>query len=114
MHPDCPITTPLLQTWVNVALGQWHDSLMNLPWLLIWISLGLIFYAQARSAAIGPAISIAATYMVLSLPYLNVHVALAGYADLLLALCFLAALAAFITGVAVEIRGRARFASPVP
>lgn len=95
MHPDYPITTPLLQTWVNVALGQWHDSLMNLPWLLIWISLGLIFYAQARSAAIGPAISIAATYMVLSLPYLNVHVALAGYADLLLALCFLAALAAF-------------------
>jgi hypothetical protein len=95
MHPDYAITTPLLQTWTNVALGQWHDSLMNLPWLLVWVALGLIFYAQARIAGIDSVTSVAATYMVLSLPYLNTHVALAGYADLVLALCFLAAVCAF-------------------
>lgn len=95
MHPDYAITTPLLQTWTNVALGEWHDSLMNLPWLLAWISLGLIFYAQARIAGIDSVVSAAATYMALSLPFLNTHVALAGYADLIMALCFLAAVCAF-------------------
>jgi hypothetical protein len=95
MHPDYPITTPLLQAWTNVALGEWHDSLMNLPWLMTWISIGLIFYAQARNAGIDSVISAAGSYVVLSLPYLNTHVALAGYADLLLALCFLASVCAF-------------------
>jgi hypothetical protein len=95
IHPDYAITVPLLQTWVSVALGQWHDSLINLPWVLIWLALGLVFYSQARQAGIGTTTSLAATYMALSLPYLNTQVALAGYADVLLALCFLAALTAF-------------------
>lgn len=95
MHPDYAITTPLLQTWTNVALGSWHDSLMSFPWLLIFVSLGLVFYAQARVAKIDSTTAIAATYMALSLPYLNVQVALPGYADLLVALSFLAAFAAF-------------------
>ncbi len=94
MHPGYPITTPLLQAWINVALDRWHDSLMNLPWLMTWIAIGLIFYSQARNAGIGSVISTASTYLVLSLPYLNTHVALAGYADLLLALCFLASVCA--------------------
>ncbi|NQX89956.1 MAG: hypothetical protein HRT77_14965 [Halioglobus sp.] len=95
MHPDYAISTPLLQTWTNVALGEWHDSLMNLPWLLFWIALGLIFYAQARIAGVGRVTAMAGTYIMLSLPYVNTHVALAGYADLLLALCYLAAVCAF-------------------
>jgi hypothetical protein len=95
VHPDYPITTSLLQTWVNVALGQWHDSLMNLPWILVWLAIGLIFYAQARIAGVERVTALAATYMVLSLPYLNTQIALAGYADVVLSLCFLAALGAF-------------------
>lgn len=95
MHPDYPIATPLLQAWVAVAIDQWHESLVNLPWLLMWAAMGLVFYSQARLAGAGTALAIGATYMLLSMPYLNVHVALAGYADALMACCYLAAVAAF-------------------
>ncbi|MEH6586647.1 MAG: hypothetical protein V7720_08810 [Halioglobus sp.] len=94
MHPDYPIATPLLQAWISIAIGQWHDSLVNAPWVLMWLSLGLVFYGQARVAGASPTVAIAATYMILSLPYLNIHVALAGYADLLMAACYLGAVAA--------------------
>ncbi|WP_162846096.1 hypothetical protein [Seongchinamella sediminis] len=95
MHPDYPIATPLLQAWMAVALGYWDNSLVNAPWLLMWLGIGLVFYAQARQAGANAAVALAACYMVLSLPYLNTQVALAGYADLLLALAYLGAVAAF-------------------
>ena len=94
MHPDYPIATPLLQAWTSIALGQWHDSLANAPWVLMWLCLGLVFYGQARVAGATTAVAVAATYMALSLPYLNIQVALAGYADLLMAACYLGAVAA--------------------
>lgn len=94
MHPDYPVATPLLQAWTAIALGGWHSSLVNSLWPIMWSALGLIFYGQAREAGALPHIAIAATYMMLSLPYLNIQVALAGYADLLLAACYLAAVAA--------------------
>jgi hypothetical protein len=94
MHPDYPIATPLLQAWTAIALGGWHSSLVNSLWPIMWLALGLIFYGQSRQAGALPHVAIAATYMMLSLPYLNIQVALAGYADLLLAVCYLAAVAA--------------------
>ena len=95
MHPNYPITIPLIQVWVNLALGEWHDSFMNLPWLLCYIAMGLIFFGQARAAGINTATALACTYMLMSIPYLNIQVALAGYADLFMAACYLAAVAAF-------------------
>ncbi len=47
-HPDYPVTVPLLQVWMNLALGHWDESLMNLPWLLCLIALGSAFYGQLR------------------------------------------------------------------
>ena len=94
MHPDYPIATPLLQAWTATAMGSWHESLVNLPWLVIWAATGLVFYSQARLAGAGAAVAIGATYMVLSMPYLNIHIALAGYADALMACCYLGAVAA--------------------
>ncbi|WP_165954380.1 hypothetical protein [Seongchinamella unica] len=94
LHPDYPIATPLLQAWIAVALGYWDNSLVNAPWLLMWLGIGLVFFAQARLAGASIIVALAACYMVLSLPYLNIHVALAGYADLLLALSYLGAVAA--------------------
>lgn len=95
VHPDYPITTPLLQAWTSIFLDQWHDSLVNMPWLLMYIALGLIFYSQARIAGLDTLSATAGTYMLASLPYLNTHVALAGYADLLLSACYLGAFTAF-------------------
>lgn len=107
LHPDYPIATPLLQAWVGTALGEWHDSLVNLPWIVMFAALGLIFYGQARAAGLDAVTACAGTYMVLSLPYLNIHVALAGYADLLLSTCFAGAVAALALWSASRNQGHA-------
>ena len=94
-HPDYPITIPLLQLWINSALGQWDESLMNIPWLICYVGLGFSFYGQSRQAGLGVALSLTFNYLVLSLPLLNTHVALAGYADLFLATAYCLAVMAF-------------------
>lgn len=94
-HPGYPITTPLLQVWMSSAAGRWDESLMNLPWLLCLVALGAAFYGQMRAAGTGPMVAIAFTYMLLSMPLINTHVALAGYADLFLGACYCAAIMAF-------------------
>jgi hypothetical protein len=55
---------------------------MNLPWLLCAVALGLAFYGQARLWQAPPVFAMMFTYFLLSLPILDTHVALAGYADL--------------------------------
>ncbi|WOJ92979.1 hypothetical protein R0135_14480 [Congregibacter variabilis] len=94
-HPGYPITIPLLQLWMTTAIGQWDESLMNLPWLLCVVGLGLAFYGQAREAGAGAMLSLVFTYFLLSMPLLNAHVALAGYADLFLGACYCLAMMAF-------------------
>jgi hypothetical protein len=83
-HPEYPPIIPLLQVWMNLATGHWDESLMNLPWLLCLAALGGAFYSQLRVSGVGAVIAITGTYMLLSMPLLNIHVALAGYADLFL------------------------------
>lgn len=94
-HPEYPRTIPLLQVWINSAIGHWDTSLMNLPWLLCYISLGLMFYGQARASGVSIIVAIVFTYFLLSLPLLDTHVALAGYADLFLGTCYAGAIMAF-------------------
>lgn len=87
-----PETIPLLQTWAGLAVGGFHPSLVNLPWLAMYAGMGLAFYGQARNAGVGVVVACAGSYLLLSMPLLNTHVALAGYADLMLSACYLAAL----------------------
>jgi hypothetical protein len=93
-HPDYSFTIPLLQVWMNLALDRWDESMMNLPWVLCFIALGGAFYSQLRNAGISPAFAMAFTYFLLSMPLINTHVALAGYADLFLGATFCCALMA--------------------
>jgi hypothetical protein len=94
-HADYPATVPLLQVWMSLTLGQWNPSLMNLPWLLCLIALGTAFYGQLRVSGVGPLIAMAFSYLLLSMPLLNIHVALAGYADLFLGAAYCAGLMAW-------------------
>ncbi len=94
-HPDYPATIPLLQAWMSLALGRWSESLINLPWLLGFVGLGFAFFAQARQAGSTPAAALVFTYLLLSMPLLNTHVALAGYADLFLGIGYCLAVMAF-------------------
>jgi len=94
--PHYPPAIPLIQVWMCYSLGRWDDTLMNLPWLLCAVALGLAFYGQARQWQVPPLFALMFTYFLLSLPFVNVHVALAGYTDLFMAAFYgLAAMAFF-------------------
>lgn len=81
--PNRPATVPLLQVWSSVSLGRWDDSAMNWPWLMMPIALSLAIYGALRAFDVAPLAAFVGAYLVASLPLLDVHVALAGYPDLM-------------------------------
>lgn len=83
-----PPTIPLIQLWSMLGAQTSDHPVLYLPWLLVVIALGLGIYGHLRVASVPPLPAVIACYFLLSLPYLNVHVALAGYADTWLAACF--------------------------
>lgn len=101
--PGYPANVPLLQVWACITLGRWDDSLMNVPYLCLSASLALAFYGQLRAMGCVPILALAGAYAVISLPLLDTHVALAGYADFPLAVYFgLAAVALWRSAVTRE------------
>lgn len=110
-HPDYPHTVPLLQVWMNLAIGRWDESLMNLPWLLCLVAMGCAFYGQLRVAGASALIAMGFTYMLLSMPLINIHVALAGYADLFLGATYCAALMAFHNWLTTRCRAQGLLAA---
>jgi hypothetical protein len=83
-----PVTIPLLQLWGMMALGTSDHTLIYLPWLLVAIALGLALYGHLRLAGASVVMSTLGCYLLLNLPFINAHVALAGYADIWLAATF--------------------------
>ena len=95
MH-DYPVGAPLFQLWISLALGRWDPMLINLPWLFAPVALGLALFGQLRRWGVSAALAFAGSYMLLSLPMLSIHTALAGYADLWLGVVYgMAAMAFF-------------------
>ncbi len=82
-----PGTVPLIQVWLALGAGGWDDVWVNLAWPGCLGALGLAFYGQARNWGFNPLSALTGTWLLLSLPLLNVHTLLAGYADLWLAAC---------------------------
>ena len=93
--PNYPATVPLWQVWSCIALGRWDDSAMNWPWLLLLIALASAAYGVLRGERVGPLASLVGAYLVASLPLLDTHAALAGYADLPMATIYTLAALAF-------------------
>jgi hypothetical protein len=104
-HPEYPATVPLLQVWTALCLGRWDESLMNVPWLAILSALGLAFYAQLRRIGIGTAQAMLFSYLLLSIPFIDLHVAVAGYVDIFVAAGY--GMAAMTLWQWVRTRGRA-------
>ncbi len=95
--PGYPGTVPLLQVWSALAIGRWDDALMNVPWFACGVALAFAFYGQVRAWGVSAFLAMVGTYLLMSLPFLNVHVALAGYAELHMAAIYgLAAMAFFL------------------
>lgn len=86
--PHYPATAPLLQVWSSLALARWDDAWMNVPWWLLGVALALALYGFFRDQGLAPLFALTGTWLIVSLPILETHVALAGYADLPLA-CYL-------------------------
>ncbi len=80
-----PATLAWMQVWFASAAGGWIEPQVNLPWFALWIGLLLAHYGQWRALGLDRMRAVAAMYALGSLPLLDVHVALAGYADLWLA-----------------------------
>src|SRR6266545_4958258 len=78
------------------ALGRWDDALMNWPWWQFALALALATYGGLRRLDVGAGGSLAGAFMIASLPLANVHVALAGYADLPLAAFYAMGVLAFL------------------
>lgn len=80
--PHYPATVPLFQTWAALLLGGWDDAHVNLPFWISGVAFVVAFYGALRRFAFEPMIALAGAALLATLPILNVHVALAGYADL--------------------------------
>lgn len=95
-NPGHPAAIPLMQAWTASFLTAWSESLINAPWIAIAVALALAFYAQARGAGASAPLAITATWLVVSLPILDIHLALAGAADVVLGAVYaMAAMAAW-------------------
>ena len=81
-NPHYPGTIPLLQVWGATVLGRWDDVLVNLPWWLTGVALALAIYGFLAQRGLHPLWALVGAWLVVSLPILDVHIALAGYADL--------------------------------
>ena len=93
-NPRYPGTVPLLQVWTALAAGGWDESLASMPWAAAFAALGIAFYAQLRRSSFGAAKAMVCTYLLLSIPLLQINVAVSGMADLFVAVGYgLAAIA---------------------
>ncbi|GIX35218.1 MAG: hypothetical protein KatS3mg126_0997 [Lysobacteraceae bacterium] len=71
--------------------GAWSDTVVALPWPLLWVSLGLLLAGALRADGLGPGRALLAAALLLTLPPVLAHASLAGYMDLWLATCILLA-----------------------
>jgi len=80
-----PPAVSLIAAWPALAFGDWNETVANLPWIGCALALALGLYGQARLWGVSPLTGLLFVWLLLSLPMLGTHVALAGYADLWLA-----------------------------
>ena len=86
--PNYPATVPLTQVWSALLLGRFDDALVNLPWWLTAVAFAFALYGFLRREGLDALPALAGTWLTLSLPILDTHVALAGYADLAMSAYF--------------------------
>jgi hypothetical protein len=71
--------------WFASAWGEWNGGVVGLAWLAAWSALLAGTFGQLRALGLEKGRAVVAAYALGSLPLINVHVALAGYADLWIA-----------------------------
>ena len=74
-----------IEIWFASAAGGWNEPLVNLAWCGALTAFALAAYGYWRGLGLCPIVTIGLVYALVSLPLIDTHVALAGYADLWLA-----------------------------
>lgn len=82
---DYPELLAWVQIWFASAAGDWNEPLINTVWVGVLGAIGLASYGQWRALGVRPGMAMLLVYGLMSLPLLDAHAALAGYADLWLA-----------------------------
>jgi len=107
-----------LALWFASAWGDWNAGVVGAIWFALWAALLAGVYGGVRTLGLARDRSIVTVYALGSLPLINVHVALAGYADLwiaaLIALACLSWMRALETGARGPLVLAALFALLLP
>lgn len=80
-----PWLPPAQSWWLASVMGTWQENRVSWPAFPAALALGLALWGQAVAATGQRLAGPLAAFLLLSLPLLNTHIALAGYADLWLA-----------------------------
>ena len=83
-----PPTVPLILLWSMMGAGTWDNTLLYLPWILVSVNLGLALFGHLKLAGSTTIAAVIASYFLLNMPFLNIHSAVAGYADIWLGATF--------------------------
>ncbi len=83
-----PEGLPLVSLWTMMGAQTSVHSLLNLPWLCTLVALASAFLGHLRLAGAPLWLASMAVYFLISMPYVDVHTVLAGYADLWLTAAF--------------------------
>ncbi len=80
-----PELSSIYQCWSALTLGEWNDSWVAFPWLLLGIAIVFGLYGLGRRLGFSSALSLLLGYLFISLPMVGIHITLAGYSDLWMA-----------------------------
>lgn len=71
--------------WFTQAWGEWNAISVTVAWAVVWVALLCGCYGQLRALGLPSDRAMVAVYALGSLPLVNAHAALAGYADIWIA-----------------------------
>lgn len=77
-----PYFISLVQTYTALAWGDWSESIVNLPWLGMSITVFFCVCGGLRYLGVKLFPAILTGYMIVSFPILDTHLSLGSYADL--------------------------------
>lgn len=81
-----PPTVSLVMTWNALWIGHWPTGWTTSTWALAGLMLALSVHSFVRNAGAPPRLALTTGLAVLAIPYVGIHVALPGYADLWMSL----------------------------
>jgi len=100
-----------MQLWFASAAGAWSEPLVDVAWCGALAAFSLAAYGYWRALGLVSWLALALIYVLVSLPLIDAHVALAGYADLWLALTLGLATLAWVRWIVDGERGQLALAA---